>query len=350
MNLNNSQGAPILMYPPEFFQYPFMPPPPYGISPPIAAGFGSDESRRTSTEGTGTEKESMTPTSVPRSHLPPHSSPVGLENIILDKDTHSGNEDHAPQPKKVSWSLGEEKVLAMSWVVISTDPKIGNSQKMEQMWARIAVEYNKNRPARTIERRWQPLKSHFYYMQKMTSLFNGIYNKVHSQWGSGCNDADILVKAHEEWMTEPKNKNKPFKYEHVWRILAECQKFAPQSIDHRGMKKKKTSASGEYTSSSNPEMGVDEDEERSCSRPIGQKAAKRKGKNKLAAYEELKDSIDKNMEEFTAYTQQKLEEIRSHNRTREYQILMKDTTAMTQEQLRIHVHMCDEIKKKWGIY
>ncbi|XP_073307178.1 uncharacterized protein [Primulina huaijiensis] len=183
----------------------------------------------------------------------------------------------------------------------------------------------------------------------MTSLFNGIYNKVHSQWGSGCNDADILVKAHEEWMTEPKNKNKPFKYEHVWRILAECQKFAPQSIDHRGMKKKKTSASGKYTSSSNPEMSVDEDEERSCSRPIGQKAAKRKGKNKLAAYEELKESIDKNMEEFTVYTQQKLEEIRSHNRTREYQILMKDTTAMTQEQLRIHVHLCDEIKKKWGI-
>ncbi|XP_042409976.1 glutathione S-transferase T2-like [Zingiber officinale] len=275
----------------------FMPPSPYGFHPPNAAMFPLDESRKV-----GSDKDPAT-SSVPESLFPPHSSPFGLENITIDKDTETCYDDDAKK-KKIAWSLEEDKVLAS--------------------------------------------------FQRLVSEFSGIYNKWHSNRASGWSDDDILTKAHEEWMSNKKNKS--FKYEHVWRILRECEKYAPQSSDNRYGKKTRTSESGAYTSSSNPNTSVDVEDYEVRTRPNGQKESKRKGKTKSTIFEDLKEKMEKTLEKFTEYNQRKLETLDTANENkkseafqREYEILMKDIVRMTEEQLRIHSHACQMIKKKWGL-
>lgn len=93
----------------------------------------SNESRRSNTDAAGSDKESATPFSLPEPLFLPHSSPIGLENIILDRDIDFGNEKGALKKNKIAWSLQEKTVLATSWVSISTYPVIGNAQKMEAL-------------------------------------------------------------------------------------------------------------------------------------------------------------------------------------------------------------------------
>ncbi|XP_042380012.1 uncharacterized protein LOC121972406 [Zingiber officinale] len=246
----------------------FMPPSPYGFHPPNAATFPLDESRKV-----GSDKDPAM-SSVPESLFPPHSSPFGLENITIDKDTETDYDDDAKK-KKITWSLEEDKVLARSWISVSTDPMIGNALKEEAFWKRITEENNGHRPASTVERQ---------------------------------------------------------------------------------LKQVRTSESRAYTSSSNPSTSIDVEDYEVHTRPNGQKESKRKGKTKSTIFEDLKEKMEKTLEKFTEYNQRKLETLDTANENkkseafqREYKILMKDIVGMTEEQLRIHSHACQMIKKKWGM-
>ena len=78
----------------------------------------------------------------------------------------------------------------------------------------------------------------------------------------------------------------------MWRIVRDSPQYAPQSSSHRGGKKARTSeSSGAHTDSSNPNTSVDVDESEARSRPKGQKAAKRKGKEKVTKTDEAKKTL-----------------------------------------------------------
>uniref|UniRef100_A0A7N0ZTH1 No apical meristem-associated C-terminal domain-containing protein n=1 Tax=Kalanchoe fedtschenkoi TaxID=63787 RepID=A0A7N0ZTH1_KALFE len=124
-------------------------------------------------------------------------------------------------------------------------------------------------------------------------------------------------------------------------------------------KKAKTSESGAYTSSSNrdPEehsYGGNESE----SRPIGQKVAKRKLKEKGKKNVTKSVNVDfehrwKRLEELQAQKLVVLNEIKNKAKDdtlrADYEILMKDTAAMNDQQLAIHNHMCSIIKARHDI-
>ncbi|XP_073132814.1 uncharacterized protein [Henckelia pumila] len=125
-------------------------------------------------------------------------------------------------------------------------------------------------------------------------------------------------------------------------------------------KNTRTSESGAYTSFSNPDTSVAVEEYEVRTRPIGQKAAKRKGKEKITMLEDvITESMANVIEKFTAFANKKLEKLEGCNAANEnkkseifqyeYDILMKDTTNMTEEQLSVHLHACEMIKKKWGM-
>ncbi|XP_073126577.1 glutathione S-transferase T2-like [Henckelia pumila] len=321
--------APFYAYPPEYWQAMCsqfaMSAPTYSFSPQQPPVIPSNESRNTDTY-----KEPATPSSIPGSQFPNFSTQLGLDNIVFDKE-------HEMDGKRAPWSVYEDKLLAR---------KIMHSGK------RITNYYNKHRATGSKERDWKKVKSHFYLFHPLVNEFSGVYNNLYNNRPSGWSDEDVLVKAHEIWKTN--HNSKPFKYEHVWRILRECEKYAPQ---HRHANKKaRTSESEGHTTSSNPDTSVDVDDCEVRLRPMGQKAAKRKGKMKAVNAKKWEEKMDLRWQKLEELHMEKIELQKNEVATREaetlhkdYEILMKDTNDMTPEQLNIHLKICAKLKKKHGI-
>ncbi|XP_075473365.1 uncharacterized protein LOC142504374 [Primulina tabacum] len=155
---------------------------------------------------------------------------------------------------------------------MSDDPIIDNDQKMNDFWSRVASYYNDNHPVGSCRRALNVIRSHWH---------NTVQKKYHD-----------------------KNNGVTFNLEHVWRIMKTRPMFAPQSDDHLvGTKKARVSESGASNTSSNKDVSVDLDINEEEIRPIGQKAAKRKGKNKAkSSMEEMKTRHDSMFESFAQYT------------------------------------------------
>uniref|UniRef100_A0A7N0ZYN2 No apical meristem-associated C-terminal domain-containing protein n=1 Tax=Kalanchoe fedtschenkoi TaxID=63787 RepID=A0A7N0ZYN2_KALFE len=236
--------------------------------------------------------------------------------------------------RHVKWSADEEEMLISSWIAISNDSAVGNSQTRGSFWARVAGYFNTYRKTR-IEREESQIKSHYYLMMPQVNEFNGYYNQIVSDHHSGWSDNQIIEAARLIWKNA--HKKREFLYTHVWEM------------------KTKTSESGAYTSSSNHDIEENTYEgNESESRLIGQKAAKRKmrGKEKKDVTEEFAHRW-KRMEELQAQKLAVLNEIK--NKAKEdtlradYEILMKDTNTMSDQQLIVHNHMCSIIKARHGI-
>ncbi|XP_073119536.1 uncharacterized protein [Henckelia pumila] len=292
--------APFYACPPEYWQAMCsqfaMSAPTYSFSPQQPPVIPSNESRNTDAY-----KEPATPSSIPGSQFPTFSTQLGLDNIVFDKE-------HEMDGKRAPWSVDEDKLFARSWVTISTDPIIGNDQKDHAFWKRITNYYNKHRATGSKERDWK----------------------------------------------KTNHNSKPFKYEHVWRILREYEKYAPQ---HRHANKKaRTSESEGHTTSSNSDTSVDVDDCEVRLRPIRQKAAKRKGKMKAVNAEKWEEKMDFRWQKLEELHIEKIELQKNEVATREaetlhkdYEILMKDTNDMTPEQLNIHLKICAKFKRKHEI-
>ncbi|XP_042436856.1 uncharacterized protein LOC122022806 [Zingiber officinale] len=201
---------------------------PYGVSPNQPPVILSNESKRATIDPSINDKESLTPSSVPATQVPPHSSQEEREVELEENES-----------KRRFWSPDEDVVLAKSWATISTDAIIGNDQKDQAFWKRIGDYYNKHRPTGSMTRSYQRLKSHYY------------------------------------------------------RVLKDYEKYTPQSDAHYSNKKARTSESGGNTSTSNPDTSVDLDDSEVRIRPIGQKAAKRKGKSKAREGDTMEHNINK---------------------------------------------------------
>ncbi|XP_042407692.1 glutathione S-transferase T3-like [Zingiber officinale] len=277
-NPSNAAPAPFGMYPSQDLStmgsqlgmpYPYV----FSLTqPPV---IHSNESRRATIDPSISDKESLTPSSVP-----PHSSQEEREVELEENES-----------KRRIWSLDEDVVLAKSWATINTDAIIGNGQKDQAFWKRIADYYNKHRPTGSMTRSYQRLKSHYYRFAPMVNEFFATYNNFYTHRQSAWSDENVLENALNMWKAN--NKGKDFKYMHVWRVLKEYEKYTPQSVAHYSNKKARTSESGENTSTSNPDTSVDLDDSEVRIRPIGQKEVKRKGKSKVREGNTMKHSIDK---------------------------------------------------------
>ncbi|XP_042459824.1 glutathione S-transferase T3-like [Zingiber officinale] len=287
--------------------------------------------------------EPTTPTFVPETQLFDRESPI--EVVKLEKAI-SNTEDTR---KCSSWTKIEDEVLAKSFVTISDDLIIDNDQKVDAFWGRVASYYNENLPLGSNTRSANVIRS----------------------YRSGHSDEDILRFAYEKYRSE--NNSVAFNLEHVWRIVKDHPMFTPQSDDHfMATKKMRTSESGASNTSSHQNVSIDLDDE--DTRLMGQKATKKKGKDKVkSTMEDLAVNYNNIITKFTEYTsvkksevdlkqkQLKIEEIKAKvalskseakNRRlklKEYEILNKDTSQMAKEQLIIHEYLCQDIRSRWNI-
>ncbi|XP_042380504.1 uncharacterized protein LOC121972961 [Zingiber officinale] len=245
--------------------------------------------------------EPATPTFVPETQLSDRESPI--EVVDLEKAVSNAEGTR----KRSSWTKVEDEVLARSFVTISDDPIIDNDQKADAFWGRVASYYNENLPLGSNIRSANVIRSHWHNtIQKKVYRFNTNYNNIYSSYQSGHSDEDIL------------------------RIVKDSPMFTPQSTDHFvATKKTRTSESGASNTSSNQDVSIDLDYE--DTRPMGQKFTEYTSVKKSEV--DLKQKQFE-VEEIKAKTTLSKSEAKNRRlELKEYEILNKDTSQMTKEQL-----------------
>ncbi|CAI8608923.1 unnamed protein product [Vicia faba] len=131
-----------------------------------------------------------------------------------------------------------------------------------------------------------------------------------------------------------------FNLEYVWRLLKDEPKWMGESIGNSS-KITKSSASGASSDNPNTPSSYEFNSSSPMERPMGQKAAKRKGKAKEIP-NAMQDARIKRAAAMERLAQCKKDELE----LKAMNIIMKDTSTMNDNQRDIHEKYCNKMKKK----
>ncbi|CAI8614058.1 unnamed protein product [Vicia faba] len=156
----------------------------------------------------------------------------------------------------------------------------------------------------------------------------------------GTSENDIMVAAHAFFAQD---EGTTFNLEYVWRLLKDEPKWMGESIGNSS-KITKSSASGASSDNPNTPSSYEFNSSSPMERPMGQKAAKRKGKAKEIpnAMQDARIKRAASMERLAQCKEDELE-LKAMN------IIMKDTSTMNDNQRDIHEKYCNKMKKKYGM-
>ncbi|XP_042415431.1 uncharacterized protein LOC122004644 [Zingiber officinale] len=301
-NLQNVQGfgnyaprGPYQPLPAEYWQnmsHPY-------FTPSVVHGYGTPHTTGMSFTPS-MSNEPATPTFVPETQLSDRESPIEVVNLEKTVSNAKGTR------KRLSWTKVEDEVLARSFVTISDDPIIGNDQKADAFWGRVASYYNENLPQGSNTRSANVIRSHWHNtIQKKVYRFNANYNSIYSSYRSGHSDEDILRFAYEKYLSE--NNDVAFNLEHVWRIVKDRPMFTPRSGSLCGDKEDEDLRVWSKQHLLQPRCEYRPDYE--DTHPMGQKA-KRKGKDKVkSTMKDLTVNYNNIITKFTEYTSVKKSEV-----------------------------------------
>ncbi|KAI5443659.1 hypothetical protein KIW84_012346 [Lathyrus oleraceus] len=198
--------------------------------------------------------------------VPPFSTQVGTEKeerVVVKKRSRE------------QFTREEDILLIQSWLNVSKDPIVGVDQKAESFWLRIAASYNQYRGQLREKLRGQ-LKCRWHRINGMVQKFVGCYKIALKGKKSGTSETNVMANAHAIFAQD---QGTTFNLEYAWRLLKDEAKWriVEESIGSSA-KITKTYASG--ASSENPDTtsSYEFNSSSPMERPMGQKAAKRKGK------------------------------------------------------------------------
>ncbi|KAL1209413.1 Glutathione S-transferase T3 [Cardamine amara subsp. amara] len=207
-----------------------------------------------------------------------------LETNLYDDDLLFSNDDPSlsqDKPKerreRRKWSHIEDVVLISAWLNTSKDAIIGNEQKGNAFWSRIAAYYGASPKLAGLEKR-EPThcKQRWQKINDQVCKFVGSYKAATKQKSSGQNEDDVIKLAYQIFFNDYKMK---FTLEHAWRELMHDQKWCRSSStkDQPPSKRRKFDEHSAQSSSSVP-LSHEEDQ----ARPPGVKASKAKGKKSVS--------------------------------------------------------------------
>lgn len=216
------------------------------------------------------------------------------------------------------------------------------------------------------------LKCRWHRLNNIVQKFAGCYKQAVQRKRSGSSESDIMADAYKIFCQD---EGEQFKLEYAWRLLKDEPKWAGESYGCSS-KRTKISASGAYSSSSNPETPTESGYDPASPtlvRPIGKKAAKKKGKEKASEtssikidFSSLETALEKKADAISKLAVAKEEENKikvernklkgEENKLKdkelmleEMKMLMKDTSDMPERKRRDHEALCDIIRSKYGI-
>ncbi|KAF8107822.1 hypothetical protein N665_0116s0029 [Sinapis alba] len=176
------------------------------------------------------------------------------------------------------WKPSDDIMLISSWLNTSKDPVVDNEQRSGAFWRRIATYYAASQKVVGCKER-EPghCKQRWHRINELVCKFCGSYKAATREKSSGCNENDVLKKAHEIFYN---NYNKKFTLEHTWKELKNDQKWSDQSsTKNEGNSNKRKGDEGGETSNSQAER----------KRLAGVKAAKASGKKTMVEEKALKE-------------------------------------------------------------
>ncbi|KAL0711479.1 hypothetical protein Bca4012_018457 [Brassica carinata] len=208
----------------------------------------------------------------------------------------SGNETPTPPPvaskERRQWTPADDEVLISAWLNTSKDAVVGNDQKGQTFWRRVAEYYQSTPHAKESgdPRDWRHLKQRWQKINDYTNKFCGAYAAAERQITSGQSDTDVLKAAFDIYFA---NHQRKFNLEHAWCVLRFEQKWLSLNTPKpSGSGKRK--AGEECSQTSSTTVGDEE------VRPEGSKAAKARKNNTqgLKSIDEVKTVYEWKKEEF----------------------------------------------------
>ncbi|KAK3192948.1 hypothetical protein Dsin_024258 [Dipteronia sinensis] len=143
-----------------------------------------------------------------------------------------------------SYTHAEDTHLCHIYLDVS-HPIIGIYQSKDMFWARVENDYNINKPDFIIElRNKRSLQCRMQTILSAIRKFQGCLRQIETLKLSGVSEDDIMNQT--KILLAQDNKYKyGFKFEHVWPILKDMQKFTDNDIATSGSRRE----SGHFVSS-----------------------------------------------------------------------------------------------------
>ncbi|XP_058725479.1 uncharacterized protein LOC131596753 [Vicia villosa] len=203
--------------------------------------------------------------------VPPFFTQVGTEKeerVVVKKKSR----EHFTRDKDI--------LLIQSCLNVSKDPIVGVDQKTESFWVRVAANYNEYR-GQSREKLKEQLKCRLHRINSLVQKFVGCYKQAVNGKKSGTSENDIMAVANAFFAQD---QGTTFNLEYAWRLLKDEPKWMGESI---GSSSKITKTYASEASSENPDTpsSYEFNSSSSMERPMGQKAAKRKGKESHVAFQ-----------------------------------------------------------------
>ncbi|XP_056841797.1 glutathione S-transferase T3-like [Raphanus sativus] len=205
-----------------------------------------------------------------------HSQSSEIPLFSSQSDAPTPVEDTPPQRgKRQKWTPADDEVLISAWLNTSKDAIVGNEQKLQTFWKRVA-EYFEASPHVTNggpKRLHKHLKQRWHKINELTQRFCGAYAAAERQNRSGQNENDVLKAAHDIYHSD---HNIKFNLEHAWCVLRYDQKWLNLNPPPKaaGSSKRKDGVDGVEGSEASVFVGDNEP------RPEGVKAAKARRNSK----------------------------------------------------------------------
>ncbi|KAL5738717.1 hypothetical protein ACOSP7_031478 [Xanthoceras sorbifolium] len=278
-------------------------------------------------------------------------------------------------PRSASYSNEEDQLLCHIYLDVSQNPIIGRDQFMQQFWSRIETEYHKALPVHiTIVRPWRSLQKRMQVIMAAIGKLRGCIRQIEYLKPSGASEQDVLNQAKALLAQDPKFK-KGFKFDHMWPLLKDTEKFADVNTDHTPSRRKRNECNDVSQSDSTKstpgassfciDLNVDFESEEQINdnndpfeRPIGRKKEKMKRKqvDEMTQFyksfkeenqemkgifkesndrlQESKTMIEKNYELQLLRAQNEIKNIELKERCREDNFLLKDVNSIEDPMLR----------------
>ena len=151
------------------------------------------------------------------------SSPVPLFATQPTEASSRGEEAPTERRERRKWTHVDDVVLISSWLNTSKDPIVGNEQKSEAFWKRIAAYFSASpKVAGSDHREAVHCKQRWHKINDLVNKLCGAYEAASREKSSGQNENDVLKLAHEIFFN---NNNTKFNLEHAWKELRNDQKW-----------------------------------------------------------------------------------------------------------------------------
>ncbi|XP_013623966.1 PREDICTED: glutathione S-transferase T3-like [Brassica oleracea var. oleracea] len=181
-------------------------------------------------------------------------------------------DDVGERRERKTWTPTDDILLISSWLNTSKDLVVSNEQKAGTFWKRVAACFNASpKAAGGEERTPNNCKQRWHKINDLVCKFCGAYEAATREKTSGCNENDVLKRAHEIYHN---NLKKKFTLEHAWKELRNDQKWCEvASARNEGSSKKRKCEDAEVSSAFQPSESK---------RPAGVKSSKARGKATVA--------------------------------------------------------------------